>query len=145
MAPNIPHCVPKLKTVNQGLRNRAPCFSETESGQALEELRDRWRYVSRAIETDELVSVEQSVGLAMEVSRTVRPSYGLQRSGIHMWNEPRLYATFADDPRELDDIAIDSSDNATHVLRPGPPRVSVVIPYDPLLRTSRPTGERAWA
>lgn len=77
---------------------------------AVRELRDRWRVVCRATqsETSERSSSEISED-SHDVSRTIRQSYHRQRARAAMWQDDRLYASFAEDPRELDDIIVDTS------------------------------------
>ncbi|KAI0712964.1 hypothetical protein C8T65DRAFT_739172 [Cerioporus squamosus] len=99
---------------------------------ALQELRDRWRFVSRGTQAGDENGghLEQAHS---EVSRMVRPSYGLQRSGSHMLHDATLYATFAADPRELEDIVLVGVNAAWAIMNP--PRISVVVVRDPLLHS----------
>ena len=73
---------------------------------ALRELRDRWRVVCRATQTNDIMNDVPSLE-GKAVSRQVGQSYRLQRNRTAMWEDDRLYATFAEDPRELDDIILD--------------------------------------
>ena len=73
---------------------------------ALRELRDRWRVVCRATQTNDIMNDVPSLE-GKAVSRQVGQSYRLQRNRTAMWEDDRLYATFAEDPRELDDIVLD--------------------------------------
>ena len=72
----------------------------------LRELRDRWRVVCRATQTNDIMNDVPSLE-GKAVSRQVGQSYRLQRNRTAMWEDDRLYATFAEDPQELDDIVLD--------------------------------------
>lgn len=92
--------------MHQTVRSQVPVFTEEDSTVALRELRDRWRVVSRPTQTNDIMEdVASAEGNA--VSRQVGQSYKLQRNRTAMWEDDRLYATFAEDPRELDDIVLD--------------------------------------
>ncbi|TFK81810.1 hypothetical protein K466DRAFT_604196 [Polyporus arcularius HHB13444] len=110
----------------QTLRAHTPDFTDAQTALALQEVRDKWKMVFEGTQTGE-GSVNPHA-----VSATSRKLYMVQRVSETKSRDPRMYATYTLDPRELEDIVLATP-------RPGPrrtahPTVAVVTTRDPLWR-----------
>ncbi|RDX47054.1 hypothetical protein OH76DRAFT_1419896 [Lentinus brumalis] len=122
-------------TVVQALRLQCRTFSDEESVNALREVRDAWRVISRSTQApgDEATH-DATVSCPSLASGPIGQIYRIQRLRGRMSDDARLYAMFSSDPRELDDIVLDMSPAPRTLAAAAPPRVSLVVAVDPLWR-----------
>ncbi|TFK82281.1 hypothetical protein K466DRAFT_568525 [Polyporus arcularius HHB13444] len=127
-----------LVQVGQLVDIHAREFTEAEDVRAMQEVRDVWRVVSRGTQARGAMDEQDEAGDEVDgISATVKTALGIQRIPELMWEDPRLYATYTPDPRELEDIVLDESSPPIPMTHIAEPRVAVVMSYDPILSTRR--------